>query len=252
MPVINEDTFKAFCNLCERYGLPDSPGKDGFNWSLLNLYAERRDGHFLTELESLEDPFPLAEVAELLYKIKNSSFLTIDTDHEGAAFTTRNPDVIKLLEKMLATKLREKVFRYGDFLVVRKGDGPDGAYIVNKGTVSSENGFTLDELKALIDQEYILCEKLEKESFPKRIRELKGRKAPGSTCDTRVKDLSPVVYEIIEQVNAYEINEASKYCFVFDFMDDCRYFGFRGQDWSEEHTGSKEKFDYIKGLLKAF
>lgn len=244
MPLIKETTLNAFCELCRSYGLPDNPKKKSFNWSLLNIYAERQNGAFHTELEHLEDGFPLFDLANILWQIKKgrvlgNNYLSI-SNGVTASVTYSNVTTIEVIEQGVAELLKKRVIRYGSGLVVWFGSGPDGGYYIRCDKPETESDFSLDELECILNI---------KDSITSRAKLLNGRKANNSKEYTRVEDLRPKVQGILKHTEKYDLPIMRRYSFVFDFLAMSHYLDFRGDDWVQNKDSDKEKYTYIKSLL---
>ena len=242
MPIISENTLKRFQSLCEEHHVPSNPGEEGFSWSLLIIMSERLDGEgFTTELEHLDDSFPIYDLSRLLIQIKLERY--------------SNPTTIKCLEEALTEKLKEKVSRYGKALVVHKGSGPDGNYIIKSQYTGEKGGFSLEELGNINDLESDLIE---------RARALRGKHSKGSNGSrfTRSKDLRIVVGDpdkkldkdssevgtgLFKSVNKLPFSgRYAKYCFVFDFLAACNYLSFMEDP---ESFDNKDKYNYVASLV---
>jgi hypothetical protein len=212
--------------------------------------SERLDGDgFRTELEHLEDTFPLGDLAKLLELLMRDNGLSVKNGSKDLVFN--NPATVGILEKMLTDKLKEKVFRSGKALVIHKGDGRDGNYII-PGNPPGHEGFSISEVSAIIDAE---------KQFSMRKKDLEGKKMKGSKSRTHTDDLRAWIGHpstrgekatgLFRHIEQYEMEPVAECCFLFDYLWICQVLPFTNdpqkgfEDWD-----NKDKYNYIKKLVR--
>ena len=247
MPIVSDKTLALFQALCREYNLTSDPKQEGFSWSLLNIMSERLDGDgYRTELEHLEDTFPLGDLAKLLELLMRDNGLSVKNGSKDLVFD--NPATVVILEKMLTDKLKEKVFRYGKALVIHKGDGRDGSHIITSNVPGRGDKFSLDELSEIINMET---------DFAKRTKDLRGKKAKKSDSYTHTPDLREIIGHPDKGTGLfYHVNKlpfsgtVERYSFLYDFMSICGFLDFMDEQRKDNiETENKGKYNYIASLL---
>lgn len=232
-----------FCALCRKYGLPCDPGEvDRFNWTLFNIFKEKRTGSPWTALENIGDPSSVADIAHLLAQVMEGD-ITVQGSIRPMPITYTNPETRRLLKESLVEILKRRVFRYGDKLVLALSR--TGAKIVTDKTSGPEDGFTFDELDSIIHAV---------DGLNADAKKLQGRKAKDSDSFTHTKDISPLAKDLENIVSEYGLKTMARYSFVADFLFEAGFLDFKGDEWKEDYIHVwkdkyKEKYDFIKAFI---
>lgn len=262
-----------FCALCRKYGLPCDPGDvDRFNWTLFNIFKEKRTGSPWTALENIGDPSSVADIARLLAQVMDAEETNGDIKVEGVrpvlcpnpetlrSFGSNtsqysNPETLWLLKGSLVGLLKQRVKRYGNKLVLRLSD--ISAKIVSDNANGPENGFTFDELRSIIQAVEGRTDTQnndQKEGLKEIAKKLQGRKAKDSDSFTHTKDISPLAKDLENIVSEYGLNTMARYSFVADFLFEAGFLDFKSDEWKEDYIHVwkdkyKEKYDFIKAFI---
>ncbi len=238
---IDNTILNDFCALCQEYGLPCDPGDAGFNRTLLFIFKEKRIGSPWTQLDHIGDPSSVADIARLLVQVMEG-----DIKVEGRIRTIpyTNPETLDLLKGSLVGLLKQRIFRYGNKLVLSLSR--TSAKIVSDNADGPEDGFTFDELDSIIQAV---------EGLGADAQKLQGKKAKKSESRTHTKDVSPLVKGILDALADYDFEtKAKRYSFVADFLFSAGFLNFMDEKWKEDYIHVwkgryKEKYDFIKAFI---
>lgn len=258
-----------FDALCQAYGLTPIgqneeelyiPNGHSFDYPyLLNLFYNRRIGKALSTYEILSDfkAFDIAKVLNVLSFSKGGFTLTVNP----YSIRCDNPTIVEVLKKSLEEALGQIVEKYpcfeidgkdqGATMVLSKGFGGGGNFgrgiIIPypKGCIPKKDGFSPEELDAIIAHE-----KVQKE----RARRMRGNKERWEEEGySRLPDLGEQAQWLMNYI-PLDWDSQTKRSFVADYMFQAGFLDFKSDSWKASFNSktNKEKSKLVENWIKAY
>lgn len=243
----------TFSLLCEQYNLPET--HEGY-FTLKDYFDRRAEGEEYTEEEIASD-FTAMELAKMLLLLRDTSSFKIEIAPGRSVFIT-DKKMIDSLVRYLTSELSDRIQKSeniveekrgtkkckGPHLILCKGYGGGGtgrAYLIPypSGSTPQKEGFSKEELNAIVKYEKQLKEKTDKYA------------GNNNTRNPEIGKLASWIRSLLPE----EWTNTDRHCFVFDFLLYCGFLDFKGDDWKEKFVGKgerKRKLDQVDDWISSY
>lgn len=245
MPLITKEVLDSFSTFCKGVGLPSHIEDEHFNWTLLNIYAEKEiNGTAFTGTDNIDAI--LEDFKEQVKELRD-----ILSGNSNTA-----PCLIGPLKKGLIDFLKEQTVRLrkpgGSALFLRLRNTME---LVSRSDNTEEDTFTLEELDQIIAklEELEILEKKLIGRVSTRETSIGAIKRP-----TYKEDLKPLIAACVGSMEEYKkIGKTEQYSIIFlflhfagflDFMSAKEIDNYSPSDLS--YTFNKLRHDFIKNYLE--
>lgn len=240
MAIVTPTLLKEFTKICNTNGINCDPFTTPCLLTLLDFFAERKNGHAYSILERLEDDYPTSDLAKMLLSMKSRD----DIEVNGTIYDS--PKTLSILRTSLVEALQQRVFRYGKGLVLTRGYGNGGgeavSLLIKTDAEGPEDDFFLDELTTIIKAD---------EGLKKKSESLRGNKIAGEY--TKNPDIRGIILWMLEELDGWAqslgLTKTQEFGFIYDTLDTLGFIPEKKRS-EMEAASATDKYQFIQNLLQ--